>query len=116
MPERPLLILPQPTLAERHGKPGGGGDDIHYPSFRRQRGRVVPQLARLERAFERHRAYLQQTVQGLEPEMVLVLETIGRIDDFYKAVRQIGGLEWLGEWDEDALEPEAGAFFDEEAP
>jgi hypothetical protein len=113
MPERPLLILPQPAAATRHRKPGGGGGRIHFPDFDRQRQRVLPQLHRLEDAFERQRAYLQRTMAGLEPELVLVLETVGRVEEFYKTVRQIEGLEWLGEWDEHAIAPEEEMFYDQ---
>ena len=33
---------------------------------------------------------------GIQPEQVLVLETVGSIENFINAVRRIEGLEWLG--------------------
>ncbi|MGD0960046.1 MAG: S8 family peptidase [Methylomonas sp.] len=42
---------------------------------------------------------------GLEPETVLVVEIAGRVDDFKQAV-EAAGLEWLGEWDLDDIEPD----------
>lgn len=51
---------------------------------------------------------LQGSSQGILPEQVLVLETIGSIDDFAAAIRRIGGLEWLGEFDIEDIEPAHG--------
>ncbi len=43
------------------------------------------------------RISVQTDVSGIEPEMILVFETRGLIQDFFKAVRKIPELEWLGE-------------------
>jgi hypothetical protein len=42
---------------------------------------------------------MQATVDGLEPETVLVIEIAGDVWDFRQAVEATDGLEWLGEWD-----------------
>jgi hypothetical protein len=47
---------------------------------------------------------------------VLVLETVGRIDELVRAVRGLPGLEWLTEWDEDEIQPEPGVFYDLRKP
>ncbi|MBB4639257.1 hypothetical protein [Longimicrobium terrae] len=54
--------------------------------------------------------------QGVEPEKVLVLETVGRVEDFFRALRGLAGLEWLTEWDEYDIPPEPDLFFDREKP
>ena len=57
---------------------------------------------------EGRRLALQDNPLGLQPEQVLVLETIGSIDNFIRAVGKIRGLEWLGEYELDDICPEHG--------
>jgi len=64
---------------------------------------------------DRQRLALQDSSIGLQPEQALVLETVGPIEDFIKAVRRIEGLEWLGELEIDDIVPEHG-FEDERDP
>jgi len=52
--------------------------------------------------------------QGLEPEQVLVLETVGTIPEFIRAVRRIQGMEWLVEWEDDQLEPDDDFYNEDE--
>jgi hypothetical protein len=116
MPERPLLIFPQPVVTKRHRGHGGRGS-LYTPPPRTQVDRLTPQIRQLEATFAAAReAVLQQNVAGVEPEKVLVLETAGRVDDFVRAVRGVPGLEWLTEWDEDDVPPEDGVFYDIKHP
>ena len=112
MAERPLLIFPEPTHAERSRR-GGGGGRLRIPEAGKQAQRLAPQFNRLQDAMEQKRVALQNNTLGIQPEQVLVLETIGSINDFVNAVRRIDGLEWLGEFESDPIEPEHG-FEDEE--
>ena len=64
---------------------------------------------------EHRRAVLQNNTLGLQPEQVLVLETVGSIEDFIKAVKRIEGLEWLGEFEREDIAPGDG-FEDESDP
>lgn len=111
MPEYPLLIFPASTRAERakRGRPRGS---IRLPTAARQVGRLSPQFARLSQAMNRHALQLQGTTTGLQPEQALVLETVGSIQNFIKAVQKIDGLDWLGEFELDGIAPEHG-FEDE---
>ena len=111
MPEYPLLIFPEPMRAERTRRFGGGGR-IRKPEHDRQITRIAPQFASLQRAMDQRRAELQGNPMGIEPEKVLVLETIGSIADFVNAVKRIDGLEWLGEFEQHEIPPEYG-FADE---
>ena len=43
---------------------------------------------------------------GVLPDQVLVLETVGSVDDFVDAVSKVDGLEWLAESDLSGLEPD----------
>ncbi|MCI0620816.1 MAG: S8 family peptidase [Acidobacteria bacterium] len=44
------------------------------------------------------------------PEEVIVLETVGAVDNFIGAVRNIEGLEWLGEIEEEDIPPDDDFF------
>ena len=105
--EYPLLILPEPTRAERVRRPRGR-NAIRKPEHGVQAQRLVPQFRQLRVAMEQKRVSLQDNPLGIEPEQVLVLETYGSIADFVNAVRRIEGLEWLGEFEQSDMAPEYG--------
>lgn len=105
MTERPILCFPQPLPASRSSLKGGGGK-FNTPSHQVQGERVGIKLTELQRAFEARRVELQNTAAGLDPEQVLVIETIGSIEDFYKAAKKINGLEWMGEIEVDEIPPD----------
>ena len=114
MAEYPLLIFPEPARAERAKRHGGGGK-LRKPDHQQQTKRLSPQFNRLQEAMNNRRIALQDNPIGIQPEQVLVLETVGSIDDFFKAVRKIDGLEWLAEIETDEILPEHG-FQDETNP
>ncbi len=68
----------------------------------------MPQFQRLQDALEGRRLALHGNTLGIQPEQVLVLETIGSIQNFINAVRRTDGLEWLAEHDIRDIEPEHG--------
>jgi subtilase family protein len=102
MPERPLLILPRPTLAERQPRHGGAGT-VAFPSRERQAERLTPRFERLRRALDARRTELVASATGAVPEEVIVLEVVGDVQNFLRAVRKVVGLEWLGEVEVDDL-------------
>ena len=103
MPERPLLIFPKP-------------ENVDLPKGRR--GFSIPpkplmsdmRKQTISSQFESAINYIQSIVANVNPEAVLVIETIGRVQDLYKAVRRIDGLEWLGEWDLEEIEIEENLY------
>lgn len=104
MPQHPLLFFPEPAEAARR-RPSGGGRGVRKPSAAEQRQRLDAKFREIAQSFQS----IQPTVQGLEPEQVLVLETIGeRVDGLAKAAAQIPGMEWLAEMDVEDVEPQAG--------
>lgn len=113
MTERPLLILPEPSHVAKH-KGWGGSHPPHFPTPERQVEVLGHKFGALEQVFLAQRAFLQETPLGTEPERVLVLETVGTVEDFYKAVRRIHGLEWLTEWDEEDIPPNEDFYKDED--
>ena len=64
---------------------------------------------------EKRRLELQDNPLGLVPEQVLVLETIGTVENFIRAVERVPGLEWLTEYELDDIIPAHG-FEDETNP
>ncbi len=114
MPDRPLLLFPTPELAEKGNLPQGFSR-THKPSHGRQGERVFPIFAHLQTAFDARQVELQRTAAGVEPEQVLVIETIGNIEDFANAVRRIEGLEWMGEIEVEEIAPDED-FYDEKKP
>lgn len=95
----PLLIFPKANvIPPPKGK--AGFSKPHTPGRNSQDRRLSPQFELLQQQFAADKAILANTVSGAEPEMVLVIETAGRIEDFQRAIANTG-LEWLAEWDEE---------------
>lgn len=102
----PLLVFPR---AKTIAPPTGTGfppSKPHFPSHGRQVARIEAQLLDVQQDFARYKASISDIVAGLEPETVLVIEIAGRVDDFRQAVESTDGLEWLGEWDVEDIEPD----------
>ena len=105
----PLLVFPQAkTIAPPKGT-GFPPSQPHLPDHGRQIDRLNAQLTTLQQDFALYKANISGSVAGLEPETVLVIEIAGSINDFRQAVEAIG-LEWLGEWDIDDVEPDEEFF------
>lgn len=105
MEQRPLLFFPTKDIVGRSKLPKGRGE-YKTPSAERQGQRLSPKFQSFFDALEANRISAQQSTDGLDPEQVLVLETIGSVDDFYKAVSKIDGFDWLGEVDIYDIEPD----------
>jgi hypothetical protein len=111
MADQPFLFFVRPAAVARARRFGGGGKYV-VPT-------PVQQRQRLQEKFEQIAAGLrevQNNVGGLEPEQVIVLETLtDAVEDVAKAASRIPGLEWLAERDLEDVAPEFG-FQDEETP
>jgi len=105
MPEKHLLIFPTPTRIPR-AKLGSGVGTVHHPTAERQAVRLTPKFEGLQQSFEDEAHEVRTTAAGVEPEQVIVLDTIGSIKDFANAVRRIPGMEWMAEWDEVDIRPD----------
>ena len=106
MADHPLLSFPAPQVAQRQPRGGGGPTRIRFPGARRQGERLDPEFRRLEEAIRARNMELRDNPVGVLPDQVLVLETVGSVDDFVKAVSKVNGLEWLAEVDLSDLEPD----------
>lgn len=111
MPERPLLLFPTPETAD-HTKGRGFPTRVHRPSHDRQGQRLSPMFAQLQTEFNARRLELQQTAAGADPEQVLVIETVGSVENFANAVKRIAGFEWMAELETDEITPDED-FYDE---
>lgn len=109
MIDRPLLLFPSPHLVKRSNL-NSNPSKIHKPDPSRQIDRFYPKLIQLVQSFEAKKVSIQQTATGIDPEMVLVIEIIGSIDNFVRAVRRIDGFEWLGEIEYDNILPNEDFF------
>ena len=112
--ERPLFLFPTPQPVERTKQPPQFGR-VHKPNVERQGQRLSPMFNQLQTAFDARRVEIQQNTAGIDPEQVLVIETIGSIENFANAVRRIEGLEWMGELESDEIAPDED-FYDEANP
>jgi hypothetical protein len=79
--------------------------DIEFPSFTKQVGRLRPQFARLQKQFDDRVAELRRAVPAADVEQVVVLETIGDVTDFYRAVEK-AGLQFLFDADGTGVAPD----------
>jgi len=114
MAERPLLIFSTPELASK-SRLWGGPDKVHRPSHSRQGQRLSPIFSHLQQAFTNRSVEIQQTMAGADPEQVIVLETIGIIDNFVNAVKRIEGLEWMGEIAIEEIAPDQDFYVQDKA-
>lgn len=102
MSQRPLLFFPAPANISKRGKKPGGGGRLLFPSRDDQAKRLGPRFQALQDAF----ATPQVHSTGLLPEEVVVLEIVGSISNFIRAVQKIEGLEWLGEVETEDIPPD----------
>lgn len=114
MNNKPLLIFPRATFNDRT-KPGGKAPAYHFPSKEEQATRLNDKISELSRVLQNRTAQLRQSIEGLFPEMILVLEIRGRLDEFFKAVRATPGMEFLAEFQSEFSDPDA-FFYNPEKP
>ena len=95
----PILIFPKPIGTTRK-KLTARPTKVHVPPAERQVQRLEPQFKILQDVFKQKNLDILSEPTGAQPEHVLVLETVGTIKDFFKAVKKIDGMEWLAEWEE----------------
>lgn len=98
MSKKPLLIFPSPATAQRTNKSGGPGS-IRFPDKQSQITKHGPRITELDTVLANQTASLQSSIDNIIPEMVLVLETAGEIDAFFKAAQHTPGMEFLAEFE-----------------
>ncbi|HUZ50524.1 MAG TPA: S8 family peptidase [Candidatus Dormibacteraeota bacterium] len=97
----PLIVFPtrqRGASQDRFGRP----PRLTFPTHGRQIARAEPQFKNLQ---DRFNAALQVAPDGVESDLVLVIEIAGRVVDFVNATRYVEGLKWIGEWDTEDIDP-----------
>lgn len=105
MSDRPLILFPSPEQADREHKNPVFTKTVR-PSYERQFNRLQPSFNVLRTAFEHKALKVQQSPTGINPDFALVFEIIGAVDNFYTAVKNTEGLEWVFDSESDAFEPD----------
>ncbi len=77
------------------------GSVMNTPVFKKQVERLGPVFNRLQDALKHHRLTPQTSTVGLEPECTIVMEIRGSLENFISITKNINGLEWLAEFDEE---------------
>ena len=107
MADYPLLVFPNPVVVDR-AKRKGFPSPLRIPTAFEQAERLAPQFQKLQEAMDQKRVSLQDNPLGIQPEQVLVLETVGPIDNFINALKRIDGFEWMGELENLEIDPDYG--------
>lgn len=111
---RPLLAFNPPRVDNRprprsHPVPKPAG-----PGGKRQGERLNPKFTELVNAFGAQRvASGVGTPTETDPSLVVVLDLAGSVQDFYKAVKKVEGLEFLAEMAGDDAEPDDDFYMTE---
>jgi hypothetical protein len=105
MPDLPALPLAPPTVRDRQTR-SGPRPRLRGPGPGGQAKRLDPTFARLTQAFNAQRVSAQDDAAAHEPDLVLVLEIAGELNEFVKALQRVPGLEFLAEQIEDEVEPD----------
>ncbi len=100
----PLLMFPKAVVKAPPKVNPRPIPKIKRPSFAVQSARLGSEFDQLSELSLSVSATLNETVSGLEPEAVLVLEVLGSVADFQAAVERTG-LDWIGEIEVDSVEP-----------
>lgn len=108
MPDKPILIFPAATVAARAGLEQGFTPSHPRPSKGVQGTRLTARFQLIDVEFGK----VQATPDGIDPEQVIVLETIGSVADFQNVVKRIAGMEWLGDFDADVATVDPGFLAD----
>lgn len=113
MPDKPLLIMPRSAPMPRVAPARTIKSHFKLPAREDQGSRIGPQLTTMLDAF------VTDAATGTSTENILVLETVGRLENFRTAVAAVPGLKWLGEVDTDDVladdrfyeRPKIGSYF-----
>ena len=76
------------------------------PSATRQGQRLTPQFGALRDAMAAGRADTAERTREPDPELVVVFDLVGTVEDFARAVSRVPGLEFLAEIEDEDVEPD----------
>jgi hypothetical protein len=106
MPRRPPVPLPSPRGSRiPTGRPSFR-PSLEGPPPARQAQRLTPAFQRLSDALNEERLGIAGSTDAVDPELIVVMEIGGDLQDFINAIRRVRGLEFLADQAEDKLEPD----------
>lgn len=108
MPDKPVLIFPTASTAARKMLGGRADQPKPRPSKESQEQRLAARFRALQTVF----GTAQANPDGVDPEQVIVLETIGSVANFQNLVKKIAGMEWLGDFDAEVAAADPGFLAD----
>lgn len=110
----PFLPLERQSLSERRSRPNNFvPSPVRRPPYQEQVARVENMVSDLETSI-RKGASLTAESQGVDPENVLVITTIGEVSNLYNQLSKIDGLEWQLEDVDSAIEADESFFVEDE--
>ncbi|WP_018416580.1 S8 family peptidase [Teredinibacter turnerae] len=89
-----LSFLPPAPPSSTLDRLSGGGGPLNTPSPSAQVKRFKNQFGDLQKQFAEH-ITLCESVEGMSPEKILVLELAGSVKDFANALQKVEGFEYL---------------------
>jgi len=104
MTDKPILIFPRAAEVDKAKLPPFVPPVVSRPSKAAQGQRLAARFQALDADF----GTVQATPNGVDPEQVIVLETIGSVADFQNVVKRIAGMEWLGDFDAEVAAADPG--------
>lgn len=108
MPDKPILIFPRAAEVEKAKLTPFVPPTVRRPSSIAQGQRLSARFNALNTVF----GTAQADPNGVDPEQVIVLETIGSVADFQNVVKRIPGMEWLGDFDSEVSAGDPGFLAD----
>ena len=111
--ERPLILFPKVEIGEK-AKRHGGPANFFKPTFERQIERITPKITSLERSINARKIKFTSDTTDVDPEMALVFEIVGSVENFYSAISKIEGMEWLAEYYDNEIEPDENFYLKED--
>ena len=103
---RPHLTFLPPVAVSELDRLDGRSSPIHTPSTGQQFRRFEPKIEQLKTQFAEH-IDLCESVEGLSPEKILVLELAGSVQNFANALCKVEGFEYMAHWFTEDLADEA---------
>jgi len=114
LPQKKYIPFPDYITIGRE-KLNGGRNTIKSPSRKQQKDKFDGPMRELTRTMESRLAEIKDETAGLDPDMVLVLETVGSVSNFHTAVKNTQGFSWLVDSISESIE-ENEEFYKDSAP
>ncbi len=110
MANLPLLLFGETTPSDRTTKKTGFLKLVG-PSKEAQIAKFDKRLTEIEKIFQSRAVQFSKSIKSLIPEMILVFEIAGTINEFFTALEKTTGLKYLLEFYEKDMDSGSGFFY-----